>query len=171
MQSPPTVGILGGGQLGRMLVESANRLNMPVSILDVPNSPAKQIAAHDRHVVGSFADQKAVLELVSKCDVLTAEIEHIDTHALEIAEKAQAGKGRKVAIEPNWRSIRVIQDKLEQHEHLLKADVPVAEFVAVKKHVEDLEAVGERFGYPFMLKSRTHSYDGRGVLFELMRSF
>lgn len=150
------VGVLGGGQLGRMLVESANRLNIQMNILDAENSPAKQISAHDSHVTGSFMNREAVRKLAEVSDVVTAEIEHVDTYALEEVDSL-------VRIEPSWKSIRTIQDKYQQKEHLSKYDIPMAEHREIRENTpEELAAVGELFGYPIMLKSKTGAYDGRG---------
>lgn len=156
MWNSPKVGILGGGQLGRMLVESANRLNIQCNVLDAENSPAKQISAHDGHVTGSFKEREAVRELAKACDVVTAEIEHVDTYALEeIASQ--------VRIEPSWQAIRTIQNKFNQKEHLRKYGIPMADHrELVNNTPEDLAAVGEQLGYPLMLKSKTMAYDGRG---------
>ena len=156
MWNSPKVGVLGGGQLGRMLVESANRLNIQVNVLDAENAPAKQISAHENHVTGSFKDQKAVQELAKTCDVLTAEIEHVDTYALEQVAS-------QVRIEPSWRAIRTIQNKFDQKEHLAKHGIPMAEHrELVKNTPEELAEVAEQLGYPLMLKSKTMAYDGRG---------
>ncbi|KAI9710055.1 MAG: hypothetical protein M1812_007519 [Candelaria pacifica] len=150
------VGVLGGGQLGRMLMESANRLNVQMSILDVDDAPAKQISAHSNHVTGSFKDEEAVQKLAEQCDVLTAEIEHVDTYALEKV----AGK---VRVEPSWKSIRFIQDKFNQKEFLKKRGVPMVEHRELEKNSEgELRGIGEELGYPMMLKSKTMAYDGRG---------
>ncbi|KAL4747381.1 hypothetical protein BDW72DRAFT_16471 [Aspergillus terricola var. indicus] len=150
------VGVLGGGQLGRMFVESANRLNIQCNILDAENSPAKQISAHDGHVAGSFKEREAVRELARKCDVITAEIEHVDTYALEeIASQVQ--------IEPSWQAIRTIQNKFNQKEHLAKHGIPMAEHCELLENTpEQLAKAGEELGYPLMLKSKTMAYDGRG---------
>ncbi|KAL4977553.1 AIR carboxylase-domain-containing protein [Aspergillus desertorum] len=150
------VGVLGGGQLGRMFVESANRLNIQCNVLDAENSPAKQISAHDGHVTGSFKEREAVRELASKCDVITAEIEHVDTYALEeIASQVQ--------IEPSWQAIRTIQNKFNQKEHLAKHGIPMAEHRELSENTpEQLAKAGEELGYPLMLKSKTMAYDGRG---------
>ena len=150
------VGILGGGQLGRMLVESANRLNIQANVLDAENAPAKQISAHDGHATGSFKEPEAVRALAKSCDVVTAEIEHVDTYALEeIASEVQ--------IEPSWQAIRTIQNKFNQKEHLSKYGIPMADHrELVENTPQELEAVGEQLGFPLMLKSKTMAYDGRG---------
>ncbi len=165
-----TIGILGGGQLGRMLTEAANRLNISVVILDAEGSPAKQINAHPDHVTGSFTNPPSIRQLAEECDVLTVEIEHVDTDVLEelstgtaIREDWRLVSSTKVEIQPSWKTIRVIQDKYHQKEHLLGHGISTARSVAMEKHsIEELEQVAEQLGYPFMLKSRTEAYDGRG---------
>ncbi|KAI9808440.1 MAG: phosphoribosylaminoimidazole carboxylase ade2 [Pycnora praestabilis] len=158
--SSATVGILGGGQLGRMLVEAANRLNINVKVLDSENAPAKQISAHDGHVNGSFSDLKSVKKLAEACGVdgvITPEIEHVDTYALE--EISSSG----IKIEPSWRTIRTIQNKYNQKEHLSRHQIPMAEHRELHENdTEELGAVGEELGYPLMLKSKTMAFDGRG---------
>ncbi|KAF3052132.1 phosphoribosylaminoimidazole carboxylase ade2 [Didymella keratinophila] len=150
------VGVLGGGQLGRMLIEAANRLNIQVNVLDAANSPAKQISAHDGHIEGSFKDAAKVKELAQKCDVVTVEIEHVDTQMLEEV----AGQ---VTVEPSWKTLRTIKDKYAQKEHLKQYGVDVAESIDLEgKGTEGLKEVGAKYGYPYMLKSKTEAYDGKG---------
>lgn len=156
------LGILGGGQLGRMVLESANRLNIQVSILDKENSPAKQIQAHDDHVPGSFKNSEDIRKLAQKSDILTIEIEHVDADMLEQLQE-QRHKDQAIEIHPSPLTIKTIQDKFVQKQHLRGYQVPVADFVGLKDGSEKtLREVGASFGYPFMLKSRTDSYDGRG---------
>ncbi|OKL59973.1 phosphoribosylaminoimidazole carboxylase [Talaromyces atroroseus] len=156
MWNSPKVGILGGGQLGRMLTESANRLNIEVHVLDAANAPAKQISAHDNHTIGHFNDQDAVQELAKNCDVVTAEIEHVNTYALEAVAS-------QVKVEPSWESIRIIQNKYDQKKHLSKFNIPMADYrELVGNTPEELAKIGEQLGFPMMLKSKTLAYDGRG---------
>src|SRR5271167_2190390 len=117
-----TIGILGGGQLGRMLVEAANRLNIKTVILDAPQSPAKQISAGNNHVDGSFSDPEAIATLAEKCDILTAEIEHIDTKVLESLQNQ-----RSLVVQPSPLTIRTIQDKYLQKQHLSQNSIPTPE--------------------------------------------
>ncbi|KAG7664466.1 ADE2 [[Candida] subhashii] len=154
-----TIGILGGGQLGRMVVEAAHRLNIKTVVLDAANAPAKQINALDEHVEGSFTDYDSIVKLAEKSDVLTIEIEHINVDALlKVQEKFP-----KLEIYPLPETIRLIQDKYNQKEHLLKHNVAVTESIAVENNTEeDLLKIGSKYGFPFMLKSRTLAYDGRG---------
>ncbi|KJA18187.1 hypothetical protein HYPSUDRAFT_205562 [Hypholoma sublateritium FD-334 SS-4] len=167
--SEKIVGILGGGQLGRMLAASASLLNVKVVILDAgDNGPAKQILAPSEprlaHIDGSFADPQKIRELASKVDVLTVEIEHVDAAALEDIQTTTG-----LQIHPSPSAIRIIQDKFRQKEHLASNHLPVSDFVAVDSTVESISAAATQLGLPLMLKSRTLAYDGRGnfVLREL----
>ena len=164
-----TVGLLGGGQLGQMLCEAANPLGVKVIILDVEDSPAKQVNAKNSHIAGSFTDKEKIRELARHCDILTVEIEHVDTEILEeIEEKGVEviidGKKtmKRVECQPNWRTIRTIQDKYIQKTHLQKNGIAVAESLEVADTERAVAAVSRDFGFPFMLKARKDAYDGRG---------
>ncbi|KPI39881.1 phosphoribosylaminoimidazole carboxylase [Cyphellophora attinorum] len=138
------VGVLGGGQLGRMLVEAASRLNIKVAVLDAENAPAKQInaVANDLHVNGSFAKAADVEKLAANSDVITYEIEHVDTKILEELEEKQATiPGTQWnRIQPSWRTVNCGRTSEPQ----------------------GLKEIADKLGYPLMLKSRTEAYDGRG---------
>lgn len=154
-----TVGILGGGQLGRMLVEAANRLNVNTVILDAPNSPAKQISNSTEHIDGSFTNPEDIKRLAAKCDVLTIEIEHVDVPTL----KSLTEINPNLKIYPSPETIELIQDKYIQKEHLIKNGLKVATSKPIDSpSVEVLGQIGNEYGYPFVLKSRKFAYDGRG---------
>jgi phosphoribosylaminoimidazole carboxylase len=164
-----TIGLLGGGQLGQMLCEAAGPLGIKVVVLDVDHSPAKQVNARNKHIDGSFTDKDKIRELARQCDILTVEIEHVDTYILEeIADNGVEvvidGKPtrRKVEVQPSWRTLRVIQDKFLQKQHLAMSGVNIAESRAVESNAQDLKEFGAKYGYPFMLKARKDAYDGRG---------
>ena len=151
-----SVGVLGGGQLGRMLVEAANLLEIRVNFLDAPNSSAKQVSNHDGHIDGSFKDREAIKKLAATSDVLTIEIEHVDT---QILEEISATSN----VQPDWKTIRMIQDKYAQKEHLAKHGIALAKSLALEEaSVAELEKVSKTLGLPLMLKSRKEAYDGRG---------
>ena len=159
------IGVLGGGQLGRMLVEAANNRSISVAILDKENSPAKQVNGTNPNISinGSFSDPQAIRELAKRCDILTVEIEHVDTHVLEDLESEYRQQGRKIEIHPSWQAIRTIQDKYLQKMTLVQGGVDVGEFHQIlDASIERLQEAGERLGLPFMLKARTGAYDGRG---------
>lgn len=154
-----TIGILGGGQLGRMIVEAAHRLNIKTVILDAPQSPAKQINALDEHVDGSFTDYESIAKLAEKVDILTVEIEHVDVDALKMIQL----KFPSIEIYPLPDTIKLIQDKYLQKEHLIQHGIAVTDSQAIAENTTDnLLKIGQAYGYPYMLKSRTLAYDGRG---------
>ena len=158
MASDRVVGLLGGGQLGRMLLQAANLLEVKVNILDAAGSSAKQISNHAGHVAGSFKDRAAIQELAKTADILTVEIEHVDTHILEEVERE-----RGIEVQPSWRTIRTIQDKYLQKGHLQQHGVATAESIALSEPTAaELTRAAQQLGLPFMLKSRREAYDGRG---------
>ncbi|KAG2451476.1 hypothetical protein HYH02_004074 [Chlamydomonas schloesseri] len=150
------LGVLGGGQLGRMMALAAANLGVRMKCLDpTPDAPAAVAA---EHMEGHFRDAQAIEDFVKSkgVDVLTMEIEHINTDAL-----MQAAKDVKVDIEPSPETIRVIQDKFAQKQHFAAAGVPLPEFRNIKCR-GCMEATGKAFGYPFMLKAKRLAYDGKG---------
>lgn len=156
MASEKSVGVLGGGQLGRMLVEAANLLEIKVNFLDAPGSSAKQVSNHDGHIDGSFKDREAIQKLADRSDVVTVEIEHVDTEILEEISD-------KVDVQPSWKTVRTIQDKFLQKGHLQKYGVASTESLALEEPTaQELERVAGQLGLPLMLKSRREAYDGRG---------
>ena len=149
------MGVLGGGQLGRMLAQAAVRMGVRVKVLDpTPSAPA---AAAADHVLGSFTDPAAVASFASSgVDILTVEIEHVAASALKAAAAA-AG----VDAEPTPATLRIIQDKCAQKRHFAGAGVPVPAFDAVAD-AGAAAAFGDKHGFPYMLKARFGAYDGRG---------
>lgn len=151
------VGVLGGGQLGRMIVDAGHRLGIGVAILDPqgPLSPAGQVATPGMSVTGSFKDEAKIRELAKLCDLLTVEIEHVDCAALQ----KLVDSGIKVLPPPS--TIAIIQDKFLQKQHLVSAGIPVPLFRAVASPAE-VKYCAQEWGYPIMLKARKDAYDGRG---------
>ncbi|GLI58850.1 hypothetical protein VaNZ11_000616 [Volvox africanus] len=150
------IGVLGGGQLGRMMALAAANMGVRLKCLDpTPDAPAAVAA---EHVQGHFRDAEAIEDFVKSkgVDVLTMEIEHINTDAL-----MQAASDVKVDIEPSPATIRVIQDKFAQKQHFAAHGVPLPQFRNIKCR-GCMEGTGKAFGYPFMLKAKRLAYDGRG---------
>ena len=147
------IGIIGGGQLGRMMAIAARRLGCAVSVIDpTPDSPAGQVA--DQQIVAAFDDHAAMRSLVEACDVTTFEIETIDVTDLIALEDSGH------AIYPSPRLLASLQDKLTQKQLLHEAGLPTAEFIDAAELSPETFA---DFGYPLVQKARKGGYDGRGV--------
>jgi 5-(carboxyamino)imidazole ribonucleotide synthase len=150
----PTLGVVGGGQLGRMLAEAAAPLGVEVVVLDpTPDCPASLVARDQ--VLGSFDETDAVHDLAARVDALTFEIELADPDVL-----AEVSEEYDVPVHPSPDTLRMIQDKLVQKDTLGEAGVPIPEFRQVDD-ADDLRDAVEEFG-AVMLKARTGGYDGRG---------
>ncbi|WP_369684402.1 5-(carboxyamino)imidazole ribonucleotide synthase [Haloarchaeobius sp. HME9146] len=151
----PTLGVVGGGQLGRMLAEAAAPLGVDVVVLDpTPDCPAAPVARDQ--LVADFDDQSAIRDLAERVDYLTFEIELADQDALNEVS-AETG----VPCHPKPATLELIHDKLHQKQTLADAGIPVPEFRAVETADELRDAIDE-LGAPAMLKARTGGYDGRG---------
>jgi 5-(carboxyamino)imidazole ribonucleotide synthase len=147
------IGIIGGGQLGRMMVMAAQRLGCTCVVLDpAPGSPAGQVAGHQ--IVGHFHDPSRLRELVESVDVTTFDIEDIDSETLIELER----EGHR--IHPSPRVLAVIQDKLTQKQLIEEAGIGTAAFTELRG---DFATAFADFGYPLVQKARRGGYDGRGV--------
>ena len=147
------IGIIGGGQLGRMMVIAARRLGCMCVVLDpTPGSPAGEVAGHQ--IVGDYHDASKLRELVNASDVTTFDIEDIDADALIALES----EGHR--IHPSPSLLAEIQDKVRQKHLLTGAGIPTAGFVETE---QPSASVFSDFGYPLVQKARRGGYDGRGV--------
>ncbi|KAL0405371.1 UNVERIFIED_CONTAM: Phosphoribosylaminoimidazole carboxylase, chloroplastic [Sesamum latifolium] len=152
--SETIVGVLGGGQLGRMLCEAASQMAIKVIILDpMENCPASNLCHY--HMVGSYDDSATVQEFAKRCGVLTVEIEHVDAATLEKLEQ------QGVDCQPKASTIRIIQDKYLQKVHFSRHAIPMPKFMQIDD-LEGAKRAGDLFGYPLMVKSKRLAYDGRG---------
>ncbi len=150
----PTLGVVGGGQLGRMLAEAAGPLGVEVVVLDpTPDCPAAAVCRDQ--IVAGFDDEEGIRELAERADVLTFEIELADQRLLEAVSEATG-----VPVHPSPATLELIHDKLEQKRALADAGIPVPPFRAVED-AGDVRAAIEAHG-AVMLKARTGGYDGRG---------
>ncbi|KAG8901433.1 phosphoribosylaminoimidazole carboxylase ade2 [Tulasnella sp. 403] len=144
-----------------MLGAAASLLNVNVLILDTGNdAPAKQILAPLpplTHVDGSFADAGNIKKLAEQADILTVEIEHVNADILE-----EIATSSRTEIHPRPSTIKIIQNKLVQKQHLSANHTPVAEYLEVAPTSESLASAITTLGLPLMLKSQTLAYDGRG---------
>ena len=150
-----TLGVVGGGQLGRMLAEAGAPLGVETVVLDpTPDPPAAPVARDAIHA--DFDDPDAIRELADRADALTYEIELADADLL-----AMAARESGVPVHPDPETLSVTQDKLVEKETLDRRDVPVPEFRAVDD-ADDLRAAFDDLGRPLMVKARRGGYDGRG---------
>jgi 5-(carboxyamino)imidazole ribonucleotide synthase len=155
------LGILGGGQLGRMLIQQAINYNVTVKVLD-PDREAPCRKLCDEFVVGSLGDYETVYKFGKKVDLLTIEIEKVNVDALEQLEK------EGVLVYPQPRIIRLIQDKALQKQFFKENDIPTAEFQVISS-AEQLKK--SHIPFPYIQKLRRDGYDGRGVYKVLDESY
>lgn len=148
------LGILGGGQLGRMIIQEAINYNVTTLVLDPDaDAPCKHIC--NQFTVGSISDYESVYNFGKKADIITIEIEKVNIEALEQLEK----EGKLVF--PQARVIRLIQDKGIQKQFFKENDIPTAPFQLVSSKKE---LINPNFPFPYMLKQRKDGYDGKGVM-------
>ena len=153
----PRIGILGGGQLGKMLAIAAAPWHLPLSALDSSSeAPAAPYLPH--FTVGAFADYDDVLAFGRTVDVLTIEIEHVNTEALH--QLVREGK----TVHPRPGALDIIKDKGIQKQFYESNDLPTAPFRLWQRDAELRQALDDGLlAYPFVQKSRTAGYDGKGV--------
>ena len=146
------LGVLGGGQLGRMLIQAANDLNIHIHCLDPdPNAPCSEIA--HSFSCGSLTDFNTVLNFGSDKHLITVEIENVNIEALIELEK------KEVKVFPQPNVLKIIQDKGLQKVFYLKNNIPTAAFELISSKAELLL----KTDFPFVHKLRTGGYDGKGV--------
>jgi len=154
LHNPPKIGIIGGGQIGKMIAQEAKRMSLKVVILDPnKNCPASTIC--DKLIVADFKDENKIIELAKYSDVITYEIELANSKALEKLES------KNYPIFPSPHSLYLIQNKFRQKQFLQENNLPVPEFKKITS-INDLLLVAKSFEYPLMLKACEDSYDGRG---------
>lgn len=155
LPSRKTIGIIGGGQLGKMLIEAGKPWNIRYAILEQDGAPASDIA--DLHISGSLTDAEAIRKLAAVSDVLTYEIEHINTDAL--LELEREGK----SIIPSPRILRIIQDKGLQKQFFTDNGIPTADYRFAANPSEWESKLSELKGEKLAAKLRKGGYDGKGV--------
>ncbi len=149
-----TIGILGGGQLGRMLALEAKRMGYRVVTLEpFPNSPCGQVA--DEQIVAAYDDVRAIGELGARSDVVTYEFENIPLESVLTLER----DGR--LVRPGSDVLRITQDRLLEKSFVRDAGFAVAPFVPVRS-ADDLPAALREVGLPAVLKTARGGYDGKG---------
>ena len=149
-----TIGILGGGQLGRMLALAAARLGFDVAVLDPePDGPAARVAR--LAIDGAYDDPAALKALADASDVITFEFENVPARAVEHL----LALGAEVA--PNARALAIAQDRIDEKSFLNTAGAPTVAFAAAADLASLRQAI-ETIGTPCLIKTRREGYDGKG---------
>jgi len=147
------IGILGGGQLAKMMIESAIKYDYKFVVFSLEKfSPSRDIAVQ---IVGDWNSKSHLKIFANMCDIITLENEFLDHKLIRYIEKT----GKKCY--PKSRTVKLIQDKLIQKQTLSNIKVPAANFMEVNS-LEDIYSAVKKFKYPFVLKTRTMGYDGKG---------
>jgi 5-(carboxyamino)imidazole ribonucleotide synthase len=148
------IGILGGGQLGRMLTLEAKRMGYRVVVLEpTTNSPTGQIA--DEQIVAAYDDLRFIGELGARTDVVTYEFENIPLVSVEALEADRR------LVRPSGAVLRITQERLLEKQFVRECGIATVDFAAVTTSA-DLPAAFERIGWPAVLKTTMGGYDGKG---------
>jgi len=148
-----TIGIIGGGQLGRMLAMAAARLGLHTVILD-PQKNAPAFACANRHIIAAYDDTDALNELSQTCDVITYEFENVSVEALEKADI-------NAPLHPNTTALKTSQDRLVEKSFFNDLGIRTAQFYDIKRP-EELGDALTALGQKGILKTRRMGYDGKG---------
>lgn len=147
------LGLLGGGQLGRMFTTRAQTMGYQVTVLDPdPDSPAGRIAT--RHLRAPYQDHEALDTLAGTCRAVTTEFENVPAEVLEQLAS-------RVMVSPPPFAVAVAQDRIREKEFLQRSGIPTAPFAAVETEA-DLEPAWRQVGAPALLKTSRMGYDGKG---------
>ncbi|WP_229683112.1 5-(carboxyamino)imidazole ribonucleotide synthase [Virgibacillus oceani] len=152
---PKTIGIIGGGQLGRMMAIAARHMGYKIAVLDpTPNCPTAQVA--DEQIVAAYDDMQAIEKLTAISDVVTYEFENVDLHAAEYIE--EQGKLPQGAF-----ALEVTQNREKEKQLMNEAGLPVPAFSIVKSG-EECRRVLQNTAYPAVIKTCRGGYDGKGQI-------
>lgn len=153
IQPGKTIGIIGGGQLGRMMALAAKEAGFRIIVLDPTNDcPCGQVA--DEQITAGYDDLQALEHLAKKCDVITFEFENIDYESLlSLSRIANVPQGAEI--------IRITQDRIIEKNTLVASGVKVAPFKVIHSEAEMNKAIQE-LGFPCVLKTSRGGYDGKG---------
>jgi 5-(carboxyamino)imidazole ribonucleotide synthase len=148
-----TIGMLGGGQLGRMFTTAAQTLGYSVVVLDPDtNSPAGIIA--DQHICAKYTDETALSQLAERCDAITTEFENIPAATLAFLEQ-------KTIVHPSSKALAATQNRINEKQFIASLGIPVAPFIAIRSK-KDIDSAELTIQFPAILKVATFGYDGKG---------
>lgn len=148
-----TIGILGGGQLGRMIALAGRAMGYRFVTMD-PTEDAPCAQAADRQIVASYDDVKAAMQLASLSDVISYEFENVDAQVAEVLES-------QAYVPQGSRLLRITQNRIREKTAIREIGIPVAPFCVVNS-MEDLQAAVRELGLPAVMKTATGGYDGKG---------
>ena len=154
MKNPIRIGIIGGGQLGKMIAQEAKRMSFEIIILD-PSKDCPASCLSDELILADFKNELAIRKLAKKSDVITYEIELANSKALQSLES------QRYPVYPSPETLRIIQNKFRQKSFLMHNNIIVPKFDLVRSE-ECLKNLCTEYGLPAMLKACEDSYDGRG---------
>ena len=150
-----TLGVLGGGQLGRMFTLAAYSMGYRVVVLDPdPHSPAGQIA--DQHIKSDYRDHAALQLLGDECAAVTTEFENVPAESMEYLEKF-------CAVRPNAEAVRIAQDRIREKTFVLDHGLATAAFAAIYEDADIVTAI-ETLNAPLLMKTASLGYDGKGQI-------
>lgn len=148
-----TIGIIGGGQLGRMMATAAKHMGYRIVVLDpTPDCPTAQVA--DEQIVAAYDDKQAIDQLVNKCHVITYEFENVDLDRAQYIEE-------KGLLPQGAQSLAITQDREKEKDAMVKSNQTVAPYAIIHTATELDKAVKE-IGYPCVIKTCRGGYDGKG---------
>ncbi len=148
-----TLGLLGGGQLGRMFISAARSMGYDVIVLDPdPLSPAAHFATE--HICADFHDQKALENLVQRCAAVTTEFENPPADSL-------AWLAERIPVRPSASAVAIAQDRMREKQFFAKNNFPLGPFAIIQTEA-DIEAAACALKFPAILKTARFGYDGKG---------
>lgn len=150
-----TIGIIGGGQLGKMMAQSAQKMGYKVIVLD-PNEdcPCRYVAHQFIHA--NYDDEQALNQLGENSDVVTYEFENISSEQLKKLTQLYH-------IPQGYQAIELLQDRLTEKQTLLEANTQIVPFIQIQTNQDLLKAI-DKLGFPFIVKTRFGGYDGKGQI-------
>lgn len=150
-----TIGIIGGGQLGKMMTQSAQKMGFKVICLD-PNTDCPCYHIANEFITAAYDDTQALQELGEKSDVITYEFENISAQQLKTLSE-------QFNIPQGYQAIELLQDRLTEKQTLERAGAHIVPFLSIN-NIDDLYNAIEELGYPFIIKTRFGGYDGKGQI-------
>ncbi|MFL2665618.1 MAG: 5-(carboxyamino)imidazole ribonucleotide synthase [Dehalococcoidia bacterium] len=147
------IGIIGGGQLGKMIAISAKEMGVNTTILD-PNPDSPAFVVSDEKIIANYDDIKACDELINTCDIITYEFENVSLNSIKYIEKFRS-------VFPSSKILSISQNRIFEKQFFKDNKLPVAEFKVVNKEKDIIEFC-ELYNFPVVIKTATEGYDGKG---------